>query len=550
MPLSPLPSLDLQSTSTGQPLPPIPAATAYRALVIDELQGLIFPQLLVFRQDGRLSLKQPDLGFKREPDLEDWKRLEYYTRRIHRMRLDFPFIVRAGFARYFATLILERSVLPIFGVDGRSPLPLFPKLNSLELEVGGAISEVPLCTAIIDESPVLDSFEVNVCTYADAEITYDTWLAMFASLRKHGRTLKRLAIRSEKQGSGLQYVTDRKAQLTTELAQLIDRTKLQELVLPRDLIENGVIFNTIPYIPTLKTLENAFSSLECLKVELLEGEPILTVPSLRSLAKLVILGDDLFGRAIWGLQVVRSMVMAVGQNCPTLEVLHVFMKLRSQEPSETSQSGWPTESVFAPLQACSRLQDVRFDFSETSFADDPSMEKELDLSDEQWEQLALAWPGLRSMWFYAGPRYDEDQGWVGWTPRTTVPRPRATLKAIASFFRNCPNLSRLHIPVLARGEEARAAPEIGSARDPVQLDLRGSWIDKADMQDVAIFPAALAPKTDVQVPRTVSHYELNVEVQGALYPEERTIEIARRGDWQGIRQLVDCAQNFKQSGRS
>ncbi|KAG9043343.1 hypothetical protein FS837_009728, partial [Tulasnella sp. UAMH 9824] len=247
--------------------------------------------------------------------------------------------------------------------------------------------------------------------------------------------------------------------------------------------------------------QNAFSYLECLRVHILRDDPLLTVPSLRSLTKLVMLGNGRKGKPLCGLEPVRYMEMVASQNCPTLEVLHISTKLRSPGRPEATQSSWQTESIFAPLQACSRLQEVRFDFSESSLARAPAVEKRLDLSDEQWEQLALAWPDLRSMWFYSGPRYDEDQGWVERTPRTTVPRPRATLRTIASFFYNCSKLSRLRIPVFARGEEARAAPEIGSARDPVQLDLRGSWIDRKDMQDVAIFLANLAQKTDIQVPR-------------------------------------------------
>ncbi|KIO21262.1 hypothetical protein M407DRAFT_29139 [Tulasnella calospora MUT 4182] len=214
---------------------------------------------------------------------------------------------------------------------------------------------------------------------------------------------------------------------------------------------------------------------------------------------------------------------------------------------------WPPTSAFANLQACPRLKDVRFDFSCSLFLEASLMEKEIVLSDERWEQLAMAWSDLVSIWFRADCDWDNIGTGDAWA--VYAPRPRATLRTIASFFRYCPNLYNFSIPIHARGEEAKAIlKEVSPKQEPTQLDFRQSWIDKEDAPNVAIFLAALSPhpKTDIQIPRCLLSSEMNrgagqtLLVEREVDLEGQTMEIARRNDWQSIRQLVESAPNTQQ----
>ncbi|KAG8912651.1 hypothetical protein FRC00_004035, partial [Tulasnella sp. 408] len=185
----------------------IPGSAARAALMVDDLQELIFPHLFALDTNGQPLKGQNDLtnlaatcraflevaldvlwrrvnfgrliqvwkargvvaqrdsddpremGFERSPTVEDWQRFEYYARRVRHMRLDcLP--VKTRFSNDFATAVLERSMHPRLQVDQSPPLPLFYKMNSLELESADAESEVCAYVAVINESPGLHSFAV------------------------------------------------------------------------------------------------------------------------------------------------------------------------------------------------------------------------------------------------------------------------------------------------------------------------------------------------------------------------------------------------------
>lgn len=88
--------------------------------------------------------------------------------------------------------------------------------------------------------------------------------------------------------------------------------------------------------------------------------------------------------------------------------------------------------------------------------------------------------------------------------------------------------------------------EVSPKQYPIQLDFRESWSDKKDAPDVANFLAGLSPhpETDIQVPRRLSPSERQ-EIWKRFSVEEQTTEIARRDDWQCIKQLVESARNTR-----
>ncbi|KAG8912652.1 hypothetical protein FRC00_004036 [Tulasnella sp. 408] len=583
----------------------VTGGATHAALAVEELQELIFRQLLVFHDDGRLSNAQddlanlaatcrafsevalnvrwrnanfhqliqvwnargviarrdmsrrgsPEMGFARAITLEDWQRFEYYARRIHHMQLEYlPDTIR--FSTDFATAVLERTILPRFQVEGVSPLPIFPKLNSLEFMFCTAKSEVCVCMAVINESPCLDRFVAHVITsYTD--LPSDAWTALLATLGNRGRPLKYLAVLPDMDGLGTTHIIGPK---THSLAQLIVRSTLQELALPSDVIPIRIILNAISYLPTLKKLQlgycdsftvdyetpvpqNAFSSLECLEGGSAAVRSLLVIPKLPSLAKLVIRDGRSYtvgsGPLSWPF--VREMIGVISRSCPALEILHLQTMLYSEEETDILTTGRPATSVFVQLQACPSLKDVRFDFSGTSFDHPGSLEEELNLSDDQWEQLAVAWPDLKSIWFSAGSSYHEGRHdeWAVWAPR-----PRATLRTTASFFRHCPELFCCGVSVLARGEEARAAmKDVLPRQEPTRLDFRGSWADKKDAQGIAIFLASLVSyqDSDMKIPQLLSSYQVDPELPHTV------VEFERRQDWQEIKQLVDSTRITRQA---
>ncbi|KAG8895328.1 hypothetical protein FRC00_007613 [Tulasnella sp. 408] len=494
--------------------------------------------------------------FARAITIEDWQRFEYYARRIHHMEIDY-LPETTQFSSGFATAVLERTILPKFQVDGLPPLPIFPKLNSLEFWPRDTTSEMCVCTAVISESPVLDKFAIGIHT-AYVIPPSDTWVALFATLGNRGRPLKCLAIQPVVYGLGTVDAIDAK---THSLAQLIVRSKPQELALPSDVIPTRIILNAISYLPTLKKLElgycqsftvdyetpvpqNAFSSLECLEGDSAAVRSLLVIPKFPSLTKLVI--EDGYSYTVgngplsWSF--VREMIGVISRSCPALEILHLQTMLYSEEETDISTTGRPATSVFVQLQACPRLKDVRFDFSGTSF-DHPGSQEELNISDDQWEQLVVAWPDLKSIWFSAGSSHHYHEGrrdeWAVWAPR-----PRATLRTTASFFRHCPKLLCFGVSVLARGEEARAAmKDVLPRQEPTRLDFRGSWADKKDAQGIAIFLASLVSHqdSDMKVPQILSYNEVNPERPHTV------VEFERRQDWQEIKQLVESTRITRQA---
>lgn len=458
------------------------------------------------------------------------------------------------FSSDFATAVLERTILPRFQVERVPPLPIFPKLNSLELMLCAAKSEVCVCTAVIKESPFLDRFAAGVFrTYED--LPSDSWTALFATLGNCGRPLKYLAVWLDMDGLGTTQIIDAK---THSLAQLIVRSKLQELALPSNAIPIRIILNAISYLPTLRKLrlghcdsftmdyetpvpKDAFSSLECLEGDSTAVRSLLVIPKFPSLTKLVIENGRSYtvgpGPILWSF--VREMIGVIGRSCPALEILHFQMMLYSEEETAILTTGRPATSSFAQLQACPRLKDVRFDFSGTSFDSAGSLEEELNLSDDQWEQLAVAWPDLNSIWFSVGPSYDGNDEWAVWEPR-----PRATLRTTASFFRHCPKLFRCGVSVLARGEEARAAlKDVLPKQQPTRLDFRGSWADKKDAQGIAMFLASLVSHQDseMKIPQILSSSRVNPELPHTV------VEFERRQDWQEIKQLVESIRITRQA---
>lgn len=441
----------------------------------------------------------------------------------------------------------------MFHNEGSPPLPIFPSLTSLELELGDAPLHGLVWTAVINESPVLDSFAA-CASGPHSGVPCHVWLALLASLDNLAMPLKTLTLRP---GSGGLDGMNRIGFETHSLAQFITRSKLQELVLPGDTVTVGVILNVISHLPTLKTLEvgyytrfpwesrapvtrNAFSSLECLKGDVMAIKSLLISLEFPNLTKLVITSDINRGELAWF--VVPAIVGAIRQSCPVLEVLHLSLWLRPEKQGDIQLLGWPPASFVDNLQACHRLKDVRLDFSTAMFFGGTlSMEKDIVMSDEQWETLAIAWPDLVSIWYSWSDR-DRPSGLY-------APRPKATLKTIASFFRHCPNLSSFGIPLCAKGEEARMVlKEVSPRQYPTHLDFRQSWSEKKDAPDVAKFLAGLSPhpETNIQVPRRLLPSELSQEPWKLTLVEEQATEIARRDDWQCIKQLVESARNTRQ----
>ncbi|KAG8919235.1 hypothetical protein FRC01_001400 [Tulasnella sp. 417] len=571
-----------------------PHSATHAALVVGELQELIFPQLLAFEHDGRPYKVQKDLTnlavtcraflevalnirwrnisfgqliqvweargvlvqadmswggremeFARTPTYEDWQRFEYYARRIRCMRLE-SLPATTQFSSAFANAVSNGSRQSRFQVKESPVLPIFPRLKSLEWKFGPGTSEVRVVTAVISESPALDSLAIFASPERD-ELPSDSWVAFFSSLDNHGRPLKSLKILARIHGSGASY--DMEAKIPS-LVQLIRRSALQELILPSDAIGAEAIAIAISYIPTLKVLEvsdqysvfevyeaapvphNAFSSLECLRGDVITVVSLLIIPTFPSLAKLMIQGPSGEANVAWPF--IRRAIGAIGQNCPALEVLHLrvglfFKDFEDVGGSETGRTG-PT-SAFASLRGCPRLKDVLFDLSGTWF--DGFHRDEINLLDEQWEHIAEAWPDLTSVWFGTGVSYE------GHGLASSVPRPRATLRTIASFFRHCPKLSSFGVAISARGEEARSAlGEISPKQGPTRLDLRGSWIIE-DAQDVAIFLASQLPHQDseIQIPQSQLEYNRGTP--------EQALEVARREDLQRIRQLVGSARTTR-----
>ncbi|KAG9043523.1 hypothetical protein FS837_009420 [Tulasnella sp. UAMH 9824] len=432
---------------------------------------------------------------------------------------------------------------PRFQVDQSPPPPIFYKMKSLELESTDAEADLCACIAVINESPALHSFAAD--EGPRSTVLLEVCPVIFLSLGRSGRPLKSLVLLA-RSGSrpGPMHITNT---YTYSLVELIKRSQLEELVLRSDAIISGIVLNVISGLPRLKTLgvtfdprflegyrapvpQNGFPLLECLKGDILAIRSLLTLPKFPRLARLVTLP---FQDGRWvGWPVFREIVRTIGESCHALEVLHLSTKVPS-EGGHMSTSEWPATSIFAHLQACPRLKDVRFDFSGSKFESSSPMGRELDLSDEQWEQLALAWPDLVSIWFGA----------------TWSPRPRATLRTIASFFGHCSQLSSFRIPVLARGGDAKALlEEVSPKQDPIHLDFQTSWIDKEGSQDIATFLAALAPdpKTNIHLPTPLSFGQY-MDLSGYdITVEERIKELARRDDWQGIDQLVDSARNAGQ----
>ncbi|KAG8919315.1 hypothetical protein FRC01_001348, partial [Tulasnella sp. 417] len=482
--------------------------------------------------------------FAKAPTVEDWQRFEYYTRRIRRMRLKYlPALTE--FWNTFTSAVLNRAVHPTIQMEDSPVLPIFPKLKWLQYDLLKDNSDV--CVWVINESPALDSFALFTPGYAD-DMLAERCVAVFSSLGIHGRPLKTLAIRPRMYNdTGAGDVMDAKAD---SLVQLIGRSTLQELILPTDAIRTEVIASAISYLPTLKVLEvsddlaisddyeaapvphDAFSSLECLRGDIMAVKLLLTIPTFPSLAKLMI-EDHVEGANVsWFF--VREVIRAIGQSCPALEVLHLCVRLFSEETGGSERDGRATNSVFTTLQGCPRLKDILFEFSGSWFNGASSMEEEINMTDAQWEQLAEAWPDLTTMWFCMGLA-DKDSRWFD-----SNPRPRATLRTISSFFRHCPKLSSFGVPISARGEEARTALEAVSPKQgPTRLDFRGSWIDQEDVQSVAIFLASQAPhqETEIRIPQPPEPYEPGLRVL-----KGRTIEIAQSESWQEMMQLVESAR--------
>ncbi|KAG8919234.1 hypothetical protein FRC01_001399 [Tulasnella sp. 417] len=460
------------------------------------------------------------------------------------MRLEF-LPATTQFSSAFANAVSNGARQPIFQVKESPVLPIFPKLKSLEWKFGPGTSEVRVVTAVINESPALDSLAIFASPERE-EVPSDSWMAFFSSLDNHGRPLQSLKILARIHGSGASY--DIKAKIPS-LVQLIRRSALRELILPSDAIEAEAIASAISYIPTLKVLEvwdrysvsetyeealiphNAFSSLECLRGDIITVGSLLVIPTFPTLAKLMIQGPSDEATVAWPF--VRRTIRAIGQSCPALEVLHLRVGLFFEELGDFERGGTGPTSVFASLRGCPRLKDVLFDLSGTWF--DGFHRDEINLLDEQWEHIAEAWPDLTSVWFGAGLSY-EGRGWA-----SSAPRPRATLRTIASFFRHCPKLMSFGVAISAKGKEARSAlGEISPKQGPTRLDFRGSWILE-DTQDVAIFLASQVPHqdTEIQIPQSLLEYS-----RGTL---EQVLEVARREEWQKIRQLVGSARTTRQT---
>ncbi|KAG8910227.1 hypothetical protein FRC01_006453, partial [Tulasnella sp. 417] len=490
--------------------------------------------------------------FAKSPTVEDWQRFEYYSRRIRRMRLGcLP--ASTDFWSALASAVLNRATHPTVQIDESPVLPIFPKLKSLECDLREDNFEV--CVLVINESPALDSFALfaDPGSAYEVELPSQPWVAVFSSLGNHGRPLKTLAIRPIMYDTEARDVMDAKAD---SLVQLIGRSPLQELILPRDAIMTEIIASAISYLPTLKVLEvsddwtipddyeaasvphNAFSSLERLSGDIIPVKSLLTIPTFPSLAKLMIEDRDEEAHIAWFF--VRDMIKAIGQNCPALEVLHVCVRPFFDEPGDSERARRATTSVFTTLQGCPRLKDVLFDFSKTWFSDASSAEEDVNMSDAQWEQLAEAWPDLTSVRFWMG-RPDEDCGWFEFAPR-----PIATLRTISSFFRHCPKLFSFSVPIFARGGEARTAlVEVSPKQGPTQLDFRGSWIDTEDVQGVAIFLASQSPhqETEIRI-----HLPEEPYVPNLLVLQGRAIDVAQYEGWQEMKQLVESARTTDKPG--
>ncbi|KIO21259.1 hypothetical protein M407DRAFT_29136 [Tulasnella calospora MUT 4182] len=287
-----------------------------------------------------------NLIFARAPSAEDWRRFEYYTRRIHQLWLD-CFDTTSEFIKAFATAVQERNVLPMFNHDGSSPLPIFPKLTSLEVWVGRTEKDLFACATIASESPILDRFEAHTGIY---EASSHIWITLFASLVKLAIPLKSLVVQP---GTKDFVKMEHMDSYTHSLTQLIVQSKLQELVLPGIAVTLTGVLNTILHLPTLKTLEigshprfpdhfkapvirNAFSSLESLTGGVMLIKSLLISLPFPSLAKLVIMRKIDWNYFHWF--IVPDLVGAIGESCPALEVLHLSLTLHSRQERDSFAS--------------------------------------------------------------------------------------------------------------------------------------------------------------------------------------------------------------------
>ncbi|KAG8907799.1 hypothetical protein FRC01_007564 [Tulasnella sp. 417] len=490
------------------------------------------------------------MEFATTPTIEDWQRFEYYARRIRRMQLEY-LPASTNFWSAFASAVLNRAIHPTVQIEESPIPPIFPKIKSLECDLRE--DNFDACVRVINESPSLDSFALFADPGHVLELPSEPWVAVFSSLGNHGRPLKNLAIRPRMYGTEARDAMDAK---TDSLAQLIRQSELEEVILPGDAIRVEIIASAMSYIPTLKLLEvwnhwngpdepdavpiphDAFPSLECLRGDIIAVASLLVIPTFPSLAKLMIQGE--VGGAWMAWPFVREMIGTIAQSCPALEVLHLSVNLCFRETNDSESARRTTTSGFSTLQGCPRLKDVLLDFPKTLSPNARSIEDGINLSDAQWEQLAEAWPDLTSVRLCMG-RCEDDREF-----EPICPRPRATLRTISSFLRHCPKLFSFGVPILARGEEARTALEgVSPTQGPTRLDFRGSWIDKEDTQDVALFIASQSPhqETEIRIPQPEEPYEPRLHVGG------QTIEVAQYEGWQEIKHLVESARTKTQARR-